>query len=136
MTNEYPPPPAPQGGTPAGGPGVPYGAPQQGAPQYGAPQHGAPQYGAPQYGAPASTKKTLAVLSVVFGGISILFSLFLPIIWILFGIAAVVLGAQSRRREPSARTLATVGLVLGVVGIVCNVVSMIVGALFAVSTMQ
>jgi len=76
-----------------------------------------------------TTKKTMGVLSLVFGIVSIVFCLFLPVLWILLAIAAVVLGFMSRKREPAARTMATVGIVLGFVGILANIGSMIAGAL-------
>lgn len=84
----------------------------------------------------ASNKKTLAILSLVFGIVSIVFCLFLPIIWILLAIAGVILGFMSRKREPQARTMALAGIILSFVGIAANVVSMIIGAMLAVSMMQ
>lgn len=84
----------------------------------------------------ASSKKTLAILSLVFGAVSILFSLFLPIIWILLAIAGVILGFMSRKREPQARTLSLVGIILSFVGIAANLVSMILGAVMMASLMQ
>jgi len=82
--------------------------------------------------APANAnKKTMAVLSLVFGIVSIVFAWIFPIIWILFAIAAVVLGFLSRKREPAGRGMALAGIVLGFVGIVLNIGSMIVGALLA-----
>jgi hypothetical protein len=90
-----------------------------------------------QYGAPAASgKKTLAILSLVFGIVSILFSLFLPIIWILLAIAGVILGFMSRSREPGARGLATTGIVLSFIGIVANIASMIIGAALMASYMN
>lgn len=93
----------------------------------------------PAYSAPtpaASTKKTLAILSLVFGIISVVFCLFLPVLWILVAIAGVILGFLSRSREPGARTLALAGIIVSFVGIAANVLSMIVGAVLAVSMMQ
>ena len=84
----------------------------------------------------ASNKKTLAILSLVFGIVSIVFCLFLPIVWILLAIAGVILGFMSRKREPQAGTMALAGIILSFVGIAANIVSMILGALFAVSMMQ
>jgi lipopolysaccharide export LptBFGC system permease protein LptF len=81
-------------------------------------------------------RKTLAILSIVFGAVSIVFAWILPIIWILLAIAAVVLGFVSRRREPSAKTLATIGIVLGFIGIVANIASMVAGAMYAASVLQ
>jgi hypothetical protein len=84
----------------------------------------------------ASGKKTLAILSLVFGIVSIVLCLFIPILWILVAIAGVILGFMSRKREPQARTMALVGIILSFVGIVANVVSMILGAIIATSMMQ
>lgn len=84
----------------------------------------------------ASSKKTFAILSLVFGAVSILFSLFLPIIWILLAIAGVILGFQSRKREPEAGTLSLVGIILSFVGIAANILSMILGAVMMTSMMQ
>ncbi|WP_157439082.1 DUF4190 domain-containing protein [Agreia sp. Leaf244] len=84
----------------------------------------------------ASSKKTLAILSLVFGIVSIVFCLFLPIIWILLAIAGVILGFMSRKREPQARPLSLAGIILSFVGIAANIVSMIIGAMLAVSMMQ
>ncbi len=87
-------------------------------------------------GAAASPKKTKSILSVVFGAVSILFSLFLPIIWILLGIAGVILGFMGRKTEPAAGKLPTIGIVLSFIGIAVCIISMILGAVLAVSMMQ
>jgi hypothetical protein len=84
----------------------------------------------------ASGKKTLAILSLVFGIVSIVFSLFLPILWLLLAIAGVILGFMSRNREPQARTLSLVGIILSFVGIAANIASMVIGALLVSSMMQ
>jgi len=84
----------------------------------------------------ASSKKTMAILSLVFGAVSIVFSLFLPILWILLAIAGVILGFMSRKREPQARTLSLVGIILSFVGIAANIVSMILGAIVMSSMVQ
>lgn len=84
---------------------------------------------------PATQKKTMAVLSLVFGIVSVVLSPFFPILWILMAIAAVILGFLSRKRE-NARTMALVGIILGFVGIAANIASMVVGAMIAVQTFQ
>ena len=84
----------------------------------------------------ASSKKTMAILSLVFGAVSIVFSLFLPILWILLAIAGVILGFMSRKREPQARTLSLVGIILSFVGIAANIASMILGAIVMSSMVQ
>jgi tetrahydromethanopterin S-methyltransferase subunit C len=89
----------------------------------------------PTAAAPATSSKTLAILSVVAGAISILLSWILPIIWILLAIAAIVLGFLSRRRE-SARGLATAGIVLGFLGLAANIASMVLGAVAAAQYLQ
>ncbi|MDY0892512.1 DUF4190 domain-containing protein [Frigoribacterium sp. CFBP9039] len=84
---------------------------------------------------PTTQKKTMAVLSLVFGIVSVVLSPFFPILWILMAIAAVILGFLSRKRE-NARTMALVGIILGFVGIAANIASMVVGAMIAVQTFQ
>ena len=84
---------------------------------------------------PTSRSKTMAVLSLVFGIVSIVLSPFLPILWILLAIAAVVLGFLSRKRE-NARTMALVGIILGLVGIAANIASMVLGAMIATQNLQ
>jgi len=84
---------------------------------------------------PTSRSKTMAVLSLVFGIVSIVLSPFLPILWILLAIAAVVLGFLSRKRE-NARTMALVGIILGFVGIAANIASMVLGAMIATQNLQ
>lgn len=93
-------------------------------------------YSGAQTPAPTSDKKTLGILSIVFGGVSILLSAFLPIIWILLAIAGVIVGFMSRKREPGARTLALVGIILSFVGIAACIVSMIIGALAFAAVMN
>jgi hypothetical protein len=63
--------------------------------------------------APAATvapPRTLSIVSLVLGGASVLFgyTFFVPI-------AAVVLGFLGLQREPAGRTMATWGIVLGLV---------------------
>lgn len=87
-------------------------------------------------GAAASPKKTKSILSVVFGGVSILFSLFLPIIWILLGIAGVILGFMGGKSEPAAGKLPLIGIILSFVGIAACLISMILGALLITAAMN
>ena len=91
--------------------------------------------------APANTSsttstKTLGVLSLVFGIVSIALSWILPILWVFLGIAAVVLGFMSRKREPGAQTLALWGIILGFVGIALNIASMVIGAVLVAQVMS
>ena len=80
--------------------------------------------------------KTKGVLSLVFGIISIVFSPFLPILCILFGIAAVILGFVSRRSEPGARKLALAGIITGFIGIALCIASMVLGAVIVTEMIQ
>jgi hypothetical protein len=80
--------------------------------------------------------KTKGILSLVFGIISIVLSFIFPIIWILVGIAAVILGFISRKTEPAARGLALAGIITGFLGIACNIASMIVGAMIVAQLVQ
>lgn len=86
--------------------------------------------------APANGKKTLAIVAIVLGALGILFVLLLPIVGILFGIAAVVLGFMSRSREAQARTMALVGIILGFIAIAVNVVLMILAAIAVAAVMN
>ncbi|WP_440708332.1 DUF4190 domain-containing protein [Herbiconiux sp. YIM B11900] len=90
----------------------------------------------PAYAPATSNKKTLAILSLVFGIVSIVLCLFLPILWILLAIAGVILGFLSRSREPAGRTIALVGIILSFVGIAANILSMVIGAIAAVSYLR
>lgn len=86
--------------------------------------------------APANGKKTLAIVAIVLGALGILLVLLLPIVGILFGIAAVVLGFMSRSREAQARTMALVGIILGFIAIAVNVVLMILAAIAVAAVMN
>jgi hypothetical protein len=48
----------------------------------------------------------------------------------------VIVGFMSRSREPQARTLALVGIILSFVGIAANIASMVIGAVLMTSMMQ
>jgi hypothetical protein len=82
-----------------------------------------------------TSTKTKGILSLVFGIVSIVLSWIFPIIWVLVGIAAVVLGFLSRKSEPGARTLALWGIILGFVGIALNIASMVIGAMLVAQMM-
>lgn len=83
-----------------------------------------------------STSKTKGILSLVFGIISIVLSPFFPIVWILVGIAAVVLGIMSRRSEPAAGKLGLAGIITGSIGIVLCIASMVIGAIILAELTQ
>ena len=85
---------------------------------------------------PTTTKKTLAVVSIILGAVSILLCWILPILWVVVAIVGVVLGFLSRSREPQARTLALVGIILSFIGIALNIGSMILGAILVAQYMQ
>lgn len=73
----------------------------------------------PYAGAPAAQPATLSVLSLVFGVIGLVLSLFL--VGLLPAIAGVILGHLAMKREPHARGMAIAGLVTGYVGIAISV---------------
>ncbi|MEJ3404056.1 hypothetical protein WDJ51_04880 [Rathayibacter sp. YIM 133350] len=79
--------------------------------------------------AQTTSTKTLAIVSVILGAVSVLLCWILPIVWLIVGIVGVVLGFLSRSREPQARTLALVGIIVSFVGIALNIGSMILGAI-------
>ena len=85
---------------------------------------------------PTTTKKTLAVVSIILGAVSILLCWILPILWVVVAIVGVVLGFLSRSREPQARTLALVGIILSFIGIALNIGSMILGAILVAQYLQ
>lgn len=82
-----------------------------------------------------SGSKTLGIISLVLGIVSLVGFLFLPIVFVLAGIAAVILGFLSRKREPGARGLALTGIILGFIGIALCIISMIIGAILVASMM-
>ena len=73
----------------------------------------------PYAGAPAAQPSTLSVLSLVFGVIGLVLSLFL--VGLLPAIAGVILGHIALKREPHARGMAVGGLVTGYVGVAISV---------------
>ncbi|WP_419817896.1 hypothetical protein [Glaciibacter flavus] len=85
---------------------------------------------------PTTTKKTLAVVSIILGAVSVLLCWILPILWVVVAIVGVVLGFLSRSREPQARTLALVGIILSFIGVALNIGSMILGAILVAQYMQ
>jgi ABC-type Fe3+-siderophore transport system permease subunit len=74
-----------------------------------------------------SSAKTMGVLSLVLGVLSILFALFVPLLGFLLSIAAVVVGFISRRREVEASGLALGGIITGFIGFVLSVIGYILG---------
>ena len=75
------------------------------------------------YRAKEAKPNGIAVASVVIGALSILFPIFWGLGGIIGGAVAAVLGAKARKENQT--TLATIGLVLGVVGAVFGVLKLI-----------
>jgi hypothetical protein len=73
----------------------------------------------------AAPSQALSILSLVAGVVSIAFgqTFFLPI-------AAIVLGFIGRGREPQARTLSTIGIILGFLMLLGWILVVIFGAAF------
>lgn len=89
---------------------------------------------------PATTgdKKTLGITSLVLG-IAGLVGLFIPIlniVTLIGSIVGIVLGFMSRRREPAAKTMALVGIILSAVALVLGIIFIIIGALAVASVMN
>ena len=113
-----------------------YGAPQYGQPQYGQPQYGQPQYGQPQYGAPLPRRENkgatvCAIIGMVLGIITLVFT-FLTIVGgtadpfagyvlgafgIEFAIPGIILSAIGKKSY-SNRGKAIFGLIVSIIGIV------------------
>jgi len=96
----------------------------------------APAPGNPGAAPAANSSKTLGIVAVIVGAVSLLGFLVLPIFFVLAAIAAVILGFLSRKREPGARGLALTGIILGFVGIAVNIASMVIGAILIASVMN
>ena len=92
------------------------------------PAPGAPtEYAAPQAyaAAPAAQPKTLALISMILGIVSIL-----ALGWgLLPAVAAVVLGFMARKRQPHAKLFWTIGIIAGFVGVL---ISLIAGVIFII----
>jgi hypothetical protein len=78
--------------------------------------------------------KTKGVIALILGIVS-LPAAFMPILGLLLGIAAVVLGFLSRKSEPAANTLSLWGIILGFAGIALSVVMFIVNAVLVAQLM-
>jgi hypothetical protein len=93
------------------------------------PTPAAPAY-APAPAAPVGGKRTFALVSFILGIVGFVFALLVPIIGLLAGIAAVVLGFIARSKEPAApRWMWILGLVLGFLAILGAIISIIVVAI-------
>ena len=130
MTNVPPPPPGdvpppagnvpPTGSVPPPAPGAaPYGAPDSGAAPYGSPSAAPSPYAAPTGG--TSPKQGLSLTSFIVGLAGLLILSWVPILGLLVGIAAVVLGFMAKRREPGApQWMWIVGVIAGFLTILIN----------------
>ena len=88
-------------------------------PSYGAPSGAGPSYGAPSGAGPV---QTLSLTSFIVGLASVVFS-WVPILGLLAGVAAVILGFVAKGREPAAPTwMWIVGVISGFVGIFLGIV--------------
>jgi succinate dehydrogenase/fumarate reductase cytochrome b subunit len=81
----------------------------------------------PYASAPAPAKSPiLSILSLIFGILGVLLSLFLFGTGFLPGVAAVVLGFLGRRKEPQAKGMWLTGLITGFVAIAIAIVVWVV----------
>lgn len=72
-----------------------------------------------------SNSKVFAIISFICGLVSIVFGCFGG--GFLFGIAAIVLGVISRKRNEDKKGLAVTGIITGIVGTLFSIVMIIVG---------
>ena len=134
MTNVPPPPPGdvppPAGNVPPAGsvpppppaPGAaPYGTPAPGPSQYSAPGPGPSPYAAPTGG--TSPKQGLSLTSFIVGLAGLLILSWIPILGILVGVAAVVIGFMAKGREPGApQWMWIVGVIAGFLTILISLI--------------
>jgi hypothetical protein len=130
MTNVPPPPPGdvpppagnvpPAGSVPPPPPGPPsYETPAPSPAQYSAPGPGPSPYAAPTGG--TSPKQGLSLTSFIVGLAGLLILSWIPILGLIVGIAAVVLGFMAKGREPGApQWMWIVGVIAGFVTILIN----------------
>ncbi len=121
MTNVPPPPPGdvppPAGNVPPAS-SVP---PPPGAAPYGSPSPGPSPYAAPPSG--GGPKQALSLTSFIVGLAGLLILSWIPILGLLAGIAAVVLGFMAKGREPGApQWMWIVGVIAGFVTILLNLI--------------
>jgi hypothetical protein len=141
---------APQYGQPQYG-APQYGQPQYGAPQYGQPQYGAPQYGQPYYGAPLPKRENkgatvCAIIGMVLGIITLVFTFLtmvggaadpfagyaLGIVGIEFALPGIILSSIGKKSY-SNRGKAIFGLIVSIIGIV---LMFILAVAFMVTAME
>ena len=141
---------APQYGQPQYG-APQYGQPQYGAPQYGQPQYGAPQYGQPQYGAPLPRRENkgatvCAIIGMVLGIITLVFTFLtivggsadpfagyvLGVFGIEFALPGIILSSIGKKSY-SNRGKAIFGLIVSIIGIV---LMFILAVAFMVTAME
>ncbi|MFC0680776.1 hypothetical protein ACFFGH_23345 [Lysobacter korlensis] len=135
MTNVPPPPPGdvppPAGNVPPAGSVPPAGnvppaasvpPPASGAGAYSAPGPGPSPYAAPPSGG-GGPKQGLSLTSFIVGLAGLLILSWIPILGLLAGIAAVVLGFMAKGREPGApQWMWIVGVIAGFVTILLNLI--------------
>jgi hypothetical protein len=128
-----------------------YGQPQYGAPQYGQPQYGAPQYGQPYYGAPLPKRENkgatvCAIIGMVLGIITLVFTFLtmvggaadpfagyaLGIVGIEFALPGIILSSIGKKSY-SNRGKAIFGLIVSIIGIV---LMFILAVAFMVTAME
>ncbi len=128
MTNVPPPPPGdvppPAGNVPPSSsvpPAASVPPPAPGQSPYGAPAPGPSPYAAPTGG--AGPKQGLSLTSFIVGLAGLLILSWIPILGLLAGIAAVVLGFMAKGREPGApQWMWIVGVIAGFVTILLNLI--------------
>lgn len=109
-----------------------YGQPPQ--PAYGQPGYGQPGYGQPGYGQPAEApygptgSNGVAIAALVVGIIGALLC-WVPIVGLVLGLVALVLGIVGVRRR-TGKGMAIAGIVLGAIAVVVGVVVLIAGYFF------
>jgi hypothetical protein len=76
--------------------------------------------------AAAGVKQTLSLTSFILGLASLVFG-WVPVLGFLAGLAAIIIGAMSRKREPAAPSwMRIIGIIAGIVGIVVGIIFLIV----------
>ena len=112
--------------------------PQYGQPQYGQPQYQQPPYGQPQYGyQPPHPGKEKAKNAMILGIISAvaLFLGYTAIVSVVLGIVALVMTSKAKNMGyfgsecTTAKVLAIVGIVGGVISFVVTIVLLVVSAM-------
>lgn len=80
-----------------------------------------------------SSAKTMGILAIVLGGLSIALSCCCPFINYIFAIAAIVLGVIGMGKGEEHKLMCKIGLILGIIGIVGDLVLILLFVLFSFS---